>query len=67
MTIARAYLGDPAVSRWHHCVTRCVRCVLLLGEGASDHKAWIESRLRELAETRSAAVGGFSILNNHLS
>jgi hypothetical protein len=24
MTIARAHLVDPAVSRWYHCVTRCV-------------------------------------------
>ena len=33
MTIARAHLVDPAVSRWYHCVTRCVRRAFLLGRG----------------------------------
>ena len=32
MTIARAHLVDPAVSRWYHCITRCVRRAFLLGE-----------------------------------
>ena len=25
MTIARVHLVDPLVSRWYHCITRCVR------------------------------------------
>jgi len=33
MTIARAHLVDPAVTRWYHCITRCVRREFLLGEG----------------------------------
>jgi hypothetical protein len=47
MTIARADLVDPAVSRWYHCVTRCGRRAFLLEEGASDCRVWIETRLRE--------------------
>jgi REP element-mobilizing transposase RayT len=66
MTIARVHLVDPAVTRWYHCVTRCVRGAFLLGEGLSDRKAWIENRLRELAEIFSASVGGFSVLNNYV-
>src|SRR6202035_5856621 len=66
MTIARAHLVDPSVSRWYHCITRCVRRAFLLGEGQSDRKVWIETRLRELAEIFSVAVGGFSVLDNHL-
>ena len=66
MTMARAHLVDPAVSRWYHCVTRCVRRALLLGEGPSDRKEWIENRLRELAGIFSVSVGGFSVLDNHL-
>ena len=66
MTIARAHLVDPAVSRWYHCITRCVRRAFLLGEGANDRKVWIENRLRELAEIFGVAVGGFSVLDNHL-
>ncbi len=50
MTIARAHLVDPAVTRWYHCVTRCVRRAFLLGEGMHDRKSWIEHRLEELAE-----------------
>ena len=66
MTIARAHLVDPSVSRWYHCITRCVRRAFLLGEGASDRKVWIERRLHELAEIFAISVGGFSVLDNHL-
>ena len=62
MTIARAHLVDPAVTRWDHCVTRCVRRAFLLGEGMHDWKSWIEDRLEELAEIFSVAVAGFAIL-----
>ncbi len=34
MTIARADLCDPAVTRWYHCITRYVRRAFVLGEGA---------------------------------
>jgi hypothetical protein len=66
MTIARAHLVDPAVSRWYHCVTRCVRRAFLLGEGAHERNEWTENRLRELAEIFSVAVGGFSVPDHHL-
>ena len=66
MTIARAHLVDPAVTRWYHCVTRCVRRAFLLGEEGCDRKGWIERRLEELAEIFAVAVGGFSIIDNHL-
>ena len=66
MTIARAHLVDPSVTRWYHCVTRCVRRAFLLGEGMHDRKSWIEYRLEELAEIFSVAVAGFAILDNHL-
>ncbi len=36
MTMARVLLGDPALTRWHHCATRCVRRAFLLGEGPND-------------------------------
>jgi len=43
MTIARAHLVDPAVTRWYHCITRCVRRAFMLGEGPNDRKVWILS------------------------
>jgi REP element-mobilizing transposase RayT len=52
--------------RWYHCVTRCVRRAFLLGEGAGGRKGWIEHRRHELAEIFAIAVGGFSVMDNHL-
>src|SRR5271157_1456914 len=66
MTILRTHLVDPSVTRWYHCVTRCVRWAFLLGEGMHDRKSWIEHRLEELAEIFAVAVAGFAILDNHL-
>jgi hypothetical protein len=66
MTIARAHLIDPAVTRWYHCITRCVRRAFLLGEGEHDRKLWIDNRLRELSGIFSIAVGGFSVMDNHI-
>jgi hypothetical protein len=66
MTTARAHLVDPAVPRWYHCVTRCVRRAFLLGEGPRDRKVWIESRLRELAEIFAVSVAGLSVMDNLL-
>src|SRR5208283_2872349 len=65
MTMARAHLVDPAVTRWYHCITRCVRQAFLLGE-SPDRKAWIDQRLRELAEIFAVSVAGFAVLDNHL-
>ena len=66
MTMARAHLVDPSVTRWYHCVTRCVRRAFLLSEGPVNRKEWIELRLEELANIFAVAVGGFSIMDNHL-
>jgi hypothetical protein len=65
MTIARTHLVDASVTRWYHCISRCVRRAFLLGEGDSDRKLWIDHRLRELADIFSIAVGGFSVMDNH--
>jgi hypothetical protein len=66
MTMPRAHLVDPAVTRWYHCVTRCVRRAFLLSEGPLDRKQWIDQRLEELAGIFAVSVGGFSIMDNHL-
>ncbi len=66
MTMARARLVDVSVTRWYHCVTRGVRRAFLLGEGTRDRKEWIDRRLEELSGIFAIAVGGFSVLDNHL-
>ena len=66
MTIARAQLVDVSVTRWYHCITRCVRRAFLLGEGPQNRKKWIEERLQELAHIFAVSVGGFSVMDNHL-
>ncbi len=66
MAIARAQLVDVALTRWYHCVTRCVRHAFLLGEGDHNRKQWLQNRLAELAEIFAVSVGGFSVMDNHL-
>lgn len=70
MTIARSQLVDVSVSRWYHCISRCVRRAFLFAEGADsasgDRKLWIERRLKELDAIFAVSVGGFSVMDNHL-
>ena len=66
MTTARKELVDVSVTRWYHCISRCVRAAFLMAGGAEDRKQWIEDRLKRLAEHFAVSVGGFAILDNHL-
>jgi hypothetical protein len=59
-------LVDLSLTRWYHCVTRCVRRAFLLGEAGHNRKEWLEDRLEELAGIFAVTVGGFSVMNNHL-
>jgi hypothetical protein len=59
-------LVDLTVTRWYHCVSRCVRKAFLLCEGNHNRKEWLENRLEELAEIFAVAVGGFAVMDNHL-
>ncbi len=66
MTQARKNIVDVTVTRWYHCLSRCVRGGFLMGEGYGDRKAWIEQRLERLTANFAVSVGGFAILDNHL-
>ena len=70
MTLPRSKLVDVSVTRWYHCISRCVRRAFLLGEGTDggtgDRKEWIEQRLKELDSIFAVSVGGFSVMDNHL-
>lgn len=65
MTSARSKLVDPSVSRWYHCTTRCVRQAFLLSKGF-ERKAWLQERLREVADVFAISVAGFAIMDNHI-
>ena len=66
MTIARAELVDTDLTRWYHCVLRCVRGASLLGAGDFDRKQWIENQLEELSQKFAISIAGFSILDNQV-
>ena len=66
MTVARGLLVDPEVTRYYHCISRCVRRAHLCGEGYEHRKQWMEDRLELLADSFAVAVCGFAILDNHL-
>jgi len=66
MTMPRRQLVDVSVTRYYHCISRCVRRAFLCGEGVTHRKAWIEARLELLAKHFAVSVCGFAILDNHL-
>ena len=66
MTMPRRQLVDVAVTRYYHCISRCVRRAFLCGEGFEHRKAWIEARLEVLATQFAVSVCGFAVLDNHL-
>ncbi|WP_417747893.1 transposase [Rosistilla oblonga] len=70
MTMARKYLVDPAVTRWYHCISRCVRQAFLFHDKDNldrrDWRQWIEDRLELLDSNFAISVGGFSVMDSHL-
>lgn len=61
MSIPRRQIVDISVTRWYHCISRCVRGARVLGK----RKDWIRARIEELAGVYAISVGGFSIMSNH--
>jgi len=66
MTTARCELVDVKMTRFYHCISRCVRGASLCGEGFEHRKQWIENRLEFLAKNFAVSVSGFAIMDNHL-
>ena len=62
MTMPRRQVVDVSVTRYYHCISRCVRRAFLCGEGVPHRKAWIEARLEVLAKHFAVSVCGFAVL-----
>lgn len=65
MTRPRSAIVSPDVTRYYHCVTRCVRQAFLLQKGKTDRKKWLKDRLKEVADVYAVSVSNFAILDNH--
>jgi hypothetical protein len=72
MTSPRSQLVDPSTPGYYHCVSRCVRRAYLCGLDAlsgrdfEHRKAWIETRLLELADCFAVGIYAFAVMSNHL-
>lgn len=65
MTKPRSSIVSPDVTRYYHCITRCVRQAFLLQEGKTDRKKWLQDRLVEVASVYAVSVSNYAILDNH--
>ncbi len=65
MTRPRGSIVSTDVTRYYHCITKCVRQAFLLQEGKVDRKQWLINRLKEVAEVYAVSVSNFAILDNH--
>lgn len=66
MTTARCKIVDLDVTRYYHCISRCVRGAFLCGNGLEHRKQWLENRLERLASAFAVSVAGFAVMDNHL-
>ena len=66
MTMARSELVDLNVTRYYHCISRCVRRAFLCGDGFEHRRQWIEDRIEMLAGKFAVSVCGFAVMGNHL-
>jgi len=66
MTMPRGQLVDVAVTRYYHCISRCVRRAFLCGQGYEHRRQWIENRLEKLSGSFAVSVCGFAVMGNHL-
>ena len=71
MTRARNQLISLETTPYYHCISRCVRRAFLWGEDSltgrnyEHRKAWVISRLRELADIFAIDICAYAIMSNH--
>jgi REP element-mobilizing transposase RayT len=71
MTRARNQLISLETTPYYHCISRCVRRAFLWGEDSltgnnyKHRKAWVISRLRELADAFAIDICAYAVMSNH--
>jgi REP element-mobilizing transposase RayT len=71
MALPRKQLIDLDTTRYYHCISRCVRQAFLCGKSKnsgknySHRRAWVISRLQELAEIFAIDICSYAIMSNH--
>ena len=65
MTIARGQQINTSMTRWYHCVSRCVRRRSCSAKGRLTEKSGSKFGSRNLQNLR-VGIGGFSVMDNHL-
>ncbi len=65
MTKPRSSIVSTDVTKYYHCITRCVRQAFLLEQGKTDRKKWLEDRLKEVADIYAVSVCNYAIMDNH--
>ena len=72
MTTARKKCVSLEVTRFYHCITRCVRQAHLCGrcektgKSYNHRRKWVEDRLLQLATAFSIKICAYSVMHNHI-
>ena len=72
MTRPRSHIVPPDLAGTYHCVQRCVRRAFRCGRDEysgrnyEHRKAWIETRIRLVAECFAVEIHAYAIMSNHL-
>lgn len=72
MTCPRSHIAPPGLAGTYHCVQRCVRRAFLCGmdeysgRNYEHRKAWVETRIRLVAECFAVEIHAYAVMSNHL-